>query len=142
MKTKEIIEEMYFNQGCKAVDIASLLGITKAAVSKTLSEFGDRYILEKERRKGINKIKNREDTKRYIQDKRAYDYDLYNGVKQEHEQAVKGMSKRGKMSSLSIVINYIQSYDLNEGRKKLVFNEKRSGMRPNDVPKSVGCVNY
>lgn len=139
MNNSERVRDMYFNLGLKPVEIAEELNITKAAVSKILKVFGEEYIIEKERRKSVNRQNNREDTVKYIRSKREDDRELYNCMKIEHEQTVMGMSSRSKMSSLSIVIHYLDAYDLSKSKKSYVFNENRCGRKPADMPERRNC---
>lgn len=140
MNNSERVREMYFDLGLRPVEIADELNITKAAVSKILKVFGEKYVIEKERRKSVNRQNNRDETVKYIQSKREDDRELYNCMKIEHEQTVMGMSSRSKMSSLSIVIHYLDAYDLSDSKKAYVFNESRCGRRPADMPKRQSCT--
>lgn len=90
---KDEIIKKYFQDKMKQIDIAKELNISKYKVSRVVTK-DPRYRAEKERRKEVNRRKNREETKEYInkQRKRKKDDIGYAQLKQAHMQATAELS--------------------------------------------------
>lgn len=90
---KDEIIKKYFQDKMKQIDIAKELNISKYKVSRVVTK-DPRYRAEKERRKEVNRRKNREETKEYInkQRKKKKDDIGYAQLKQAHMQATAELS--------------------------------------------------
>ena len=89
----EMILQKYFLEGKSQTEIAKELNISKSKVSRIVS-MDKRYILEKERRKKENQVKNKEFTKDYMKRKRknkSIDLD-YIILRKLHDQASRELS--------------------------------------------------
>lgn len=141
MGNEAAIYDYYFNHKLNTIEIAEKLKISKQAVSKQLKKFGDTYLKEKENRKSENQRRHKQETIEYISNKRKTDRqedkELYIALKLLHDQDVRSMSKKGKITNLDMVIRNFQEYDLNAKKTRLVFNEQRAGACPCGIPKSI-----
>lgn len=89
----EIILQKYFLEKKSQTEIAKELNISKSKVSRIVSK-DERYILEKERRKKVNQVKNIEFTKDYIKrirKNKGVDLD-YIILRKLHDQASRELS--------------------------------------------------
>ena len=134
---KELILEKYFNEKLSQVEIAKELNIYKSTVSRIVSK-DIRYQKEKAVRKNENRIKNKEFTINYINEKRKQkskdeDYDI---LKYLHEQASIELSGSKNPIGNRAFRNWNSSiYKYNDKRKSYIL---RRGINVGaDVPRTI-----
>ncbi|MEW8997585.1 MAG: helix-turn-helix domain-containing protein [Thermoanaerobacter sp.] len=131
-KTKAL--ELYL-EGFKLVEIAQQLGVSQPAVTKMLKQFPE-YHQEKERRKKESEKRAKEWRNEYKKQKRQQDKEEYELLQKDHRDAVRSLSRKGKLSDDVLIKLCITYYDYNKEKERLVFNES-AGKRPADLPRSV-----
>lgn len=133
----EIILQKYFLEKKSQIEIAKELNISKSKVSRIVS-MDKRYILEKERRKKVNKDKNIEFTKDYIKRKRknkGVDLD-YIIMRKLHDQASRELSGGKKPINDRAYRDWNPSiYKYDEKRKNYVL--RKDVITGSDVPKII-----
>lgn len=135
---EELILKMYFEDKLKQIEIAKILNISKYKVSRIVSKDFEKYSIEKERRKEVNKLCHIEKTKQYISNNRkSKGIDLeYARLKQEHIQATRELSGSGKPISNRAYRDWNTSiYKYNEKNKSYIL--KRGINVGADVPKRI-----
>lgn len=135
---KKRILEMYFEKQMRPIDISKELNIAKYTITRVIQK-DDRYLNEKQTRKNKNKIKNREETKTYIKNKRKAKQFKNNVddlvLKNMHNQASIELSNIKKLSNMAYRNWNKSAYTYNEKRKGFEFKEKLG--RSYDVPKFI-----
>lgn len=131
--------DMYFNQKLRPVDIASVLNVSRSAVTQILKK-DKRYTMEKEIRKNINKEKHIKKTKDYIKSKRKLLKDKNDSddliLKQLHKTASIELSRMKRLSNESYREWNTSAYSYNEQKKRFEFKDNELG-RSYDVPKFI-----
>ena len=135
MKVTEKILKMYYIDKMKQKDIANKLQVSKYKVSRIVTK-DERYKAEKERRKTLNANKNKENTIRYIKQKRNHNSIDYYMMKAQHEQASKELS-RGKRNVSNLDYRNWNKTAYIYNRKKKRFEFKENLGRSYDVPKYI-----
>lgn len=130
--------KMYFVDKLKPVDIAQKLKISKSAVTQFLNtDF--RYREEKSIRKKLNKIKNKEETKDYIKNKRKniqFRHSVDDLIlKNMHIQASIELSQPKKLSDMAYRNWNKSAYTYNQKKNRFEFRKELG--RSNDVPKYI-----
>ena len=135
MDTREQIENYYFMDKLKVIEIAEILDISKQRVSKILTdEYKERYLSEKEKRKKENENKRKESKaakKRESRGLRPGDVTVEE-LRIQQANAARSLSKHGKMSERSAVYSNLSAYKT-QGRD-LIYNDK-VGAKPADLPR-------
>ena len=135
---KKRILEMYFEKQMRPIDISKELNIAQYTITRVIQK-DDRYLNEKQTRKNKNKIKNREETKTYIKNKRKAKQFKNNVddlvLKNMHNQASIELSNIKKLSNMAYRNWNKSAYTYNEKRKGFEFKEKLG--RSYDVPKFI-----
>lgn len=133
----EKILQKYFLEGKSQIEIAKELNISKSKVSRTLNK-DKRYILEKERRKEVNQLKNKEFTKDYMKRKRknkGVDLD-YLILRKLHDQASRELSGGRKPINDRTYRDWNPSiYEYDKKRKSYVL--RKNIITGSDVPKRI-----
>lgn len=93
------IQSLYFEEHLKQCEIAKQLNVSKQYVSKIVKE-NEAYQLEKQRRQIENKIKNNEQTKHIMRDKREREKMQNAFVKLQHRQATDELSTHKHLSKI------------------------------------------
>ncbi len=134
MNKKEKIIFYYYEKGLVQTDIATKLNVSKAYITKIIKS-DERYLKEKQRRKEKNSIKNREETKKYIKNKRIKEKISNEYMKKMHLQATMELSSRKTISNRSFR-NWNKSiYEYNY--KNNCYILKKGINVTNDVPKKI-----
>ncbi|EGD51583.1 hypothetical protein TheetDRAFT_1543 [Thermoanaerobacter ethanolicus JW 200] len=134
MDKKNKALELYL-EGFKLVEIAQQLGVSQPAVTKMLKQFPE-YHHEKERRKKENQEKAKQWRNEYKKQKREQDKEDYEALQKDHMDAVRSLSRKGKLSNDTLIKLCILHYDYNKEKERLVFNGS-AGKRPADLPRSI-----
>lgn len=121
------ILEMFFKDQMRCKDIANILKISSAYITKIIKK-DPRYIEEKNRRKQINKEKHNENTKELIK-KQRNEIQFCHKVddlilKKMHEQATTELSKNGKLSDMAYRNWNTSAYKYNDEKKRFEFREE------------------
>ncbi|MBE3593406.1 MAG: helix-turn-helix domain-containing protein, partial [Thermoanaerobacter sp.] len=112
-----------------------ILGVNKSTVSRVLKQFPE-YREEKERRKKESEKRAKEWRSEYKKQKRREYEEEYELLQKDHREAVRSLSRKGKLSDDVLIKLCITHYDYNKEKERLVFNES-AGKRPVDLPRSV-----
>lgn len=134
MNREEKIFDLYFKHKLKQKDIASVLGISKYIVSRTLNS-NDKYKIEKERRVNEKKLIHKEKTKKYICNKREKEYVINQRLKQEHIQASIELSSGKTINNRAFRKWNASIYKFNP--KKNYYEINKNVTVSNDIPKIV-----
>ncbi len=135
---KNIILNMYFIDGLRPVDIAKKINVSKSAISQILSK-DERYLVEKEKRKTMNRKRHIENTKEYIKSKRQFIQfehkvdDLV--LRNIHNKDMSELSKPRKLSNLAYMTWNISAFKFNKEKNRFEFREELG--RSADVPKYI-----
>lgn len=132
------ILNLYFEDKLKQKEIAEKLNISKYKVSRTVGK-DTRYILEKERRKNLSRIRHSEKTKEIMKTKRKKQQ-FNNNVddlilKNAHNQASKELSKGKRLYNMAYRNWNKTAYKYNGQKKRFEFREELG--RSYDVPKYI-----
>ena len=132
------IVDLYFNKKMKQIDIANMLNISKSTVSKTVRK-DNRFIIEKEKRKSINKAKHNKDIQHRVERKRK-NKQFKNNVddlilKNLHKQDSAELSDRKRLTNESYRKWKYSAYKYNPSKKRYEFREELG--RSNDVPQYI-----
>lgn len=132
------ILNLYFNKKMKQIEIANMLNISKSTVSKTVRK-DNRFIIEKEERKSINKTKHNKDIQHRVEKKRK-NKQFKNKVddlilKNLHKQDSAELSDRKRLTNESYRKWNYSAYKYNPSKKRYEFREELG--RSNDVPKYI-----
>lgn len=134
MSNKEKVIVAYFIKAQRPIDIAKHFNISKSAVTQILSK-DNRYEEEKEKRKEYNRMKHREDTKKYIKEKRQKEYEELMIVKKQHFQASNELSKFNTLNNIQYKKYNSSAYDYDKKLKVYKFNSKLG--KSIDIPKFI-----
>ncbi|EGD51591.1 hypothetical protein TheetDRAFT_1551 [Thermoanaerobacter ethanolicus JW 200] len=134
MDKKSKALELYL-EGFKLVEIAKELGVSQPAVTKMLKQFPE-YYQEKERRKKESEKRAKEWRNEYKRQKRLQDEEDYEVLQKDHMDAVRSLSRKGRLNNDVLIKLCILHYDYNKEKQRLVFNES-AGKRPADLPRSI-----
>lgn len=134
MNKKEKIIFYYYEKGLVQTDIATRLNVSKAYITKIIKR-DERYLKEKQRRKDKNSIKNREETKKYIKNKRIKEKISNECMKKMHLQATIELSSRKTISNRSFRNWNSSIYKYNNKIKS--YQLKSDVTVTNDVPKKI-----
>lgn len=124
MDKKRLILKLYYHDKCTANEIAKQLNVSNAYITKVINKDA-RYYDEKTHRKNLNKQRNIEQTKKYMQKKREERKTLNAIVKQEHIQAVSELSSGQAMISNRAFREWNKSaYKYNKNKNCYEFDKK------------------
>lgn len=139
---EEKIKDLFFNEKLKPTDIAAKLGVLKSTVTSIIKK-DCRYKKEKRNRKNESAKRNKEFTLSFMKEKRqsskectANDNSIMANLELLQKQNAISMSRSRKISDEGIVSYYLSCYDYDGKKKKLVYNAKRCGTKPSDMPNS------
>ena len=139
MNKKQQIIFLYYEKGFLPTEIAKDLNVSKAYITEVIKS-DERYILEKQKRKSINKTKNREETKKYIKNKRMRERIFNEYIKKMHLQATMELSSRKMISNRSFRNWNTSIYDYNNKTK--AYQLKNDVTVTNDVPIKINIYRY
>ena len=133
---KEQINLAYYNEHMKVKDIANMLKVSSAYVTKVIKK-DERYYEEKRYRKELSKENRKIAQNKFIKSKREMQRieDNYLIIKEQHAQASRELSKA----------RYLTNENYRKWNKSaFIYNKKRNGYefrkelgRSNDVPKFI-----
>ena len=133
---KEQINLAYYNEHMKVKDIANMLKVSSAYVTKVIKK-DERYYEEKRYRKELSKENRKIAQNKFIKSKREMQRieDNYLIIKEQHDQASRELSKA----------RYLTNENYRKWNKSaFIYNKKRNGYefrkelgRSNDVPKFI-----
>lgn len=132
------ILNLYFNKKMKQIEIANMLNISKSTVSKVVRK-DSRFIIEKEKRKSINKAKRNKDIQHRVEKKRKNNQFKNNVddliLKNLHKQDSAELSDRKRLTNESYRKWNYSAYKYNPSKKRYEFREELG--RSSDVPKYI-----
>lgn len=133
---KDKIISLFFLEHLRVCEISEELNISSAYITKTIQN-DDRYISEKEYRKGISKDRRKEKQKNFAKNKRETKRieDNYSFVQLQHEQAARELSKSRHLSDENYRKWNYSAYKYNPSKHRYEFNEQLG--RTSDVPRFV-----
>ena len=134
MDNREKILKLYFEKKYRPIDIAMKLGISNSYITKIIKS-NPSYLTEKEERKVQNKLKNIEQTKEYIKNKRIQNAILDAQIKQQHIQATIELSGGKNINNRAFRKWNSSAYKYNDKKKRFEFKNKLG--RSYAVPKYV-----
>lgn len=133
---KDKIISLFFLEHLRVCEISEKLNISSAYVTKVIKD-DNRYISEKEYRKGVSKDRRKESQKNFAKTKRETKRieDNYSFVQLQHEQATRELSKSGHLSNENYRKWNYSAYTYNPSKHRYEFKEKLG--RASDVPKYI-----
>ncbi|AAK80012.1 transposase [Clostridium acetobutylicum] len=133
---QEKIREMFYKKNMKVLEIANILNISNALVTRTIKADSD-YKNEKLRRKEENIKINKERKKIAIRRKRSVNKEEEMKVllMLQRQNAI-SMSRRTKLSNRRMIIMNLNHYNYNPLNESLEFVEN-CGSKPNDLPTKI-----
>ena len=122
MSKKEQILAMFYTEHLKGTEIATILNISEAYVTKII-QTDKKYFKEKERRKSESALRHREQTKAIMRKKRKEKQELDDFVKMQHRQAVYELSDHKEISDFSFREANPSAYDYDSKRQVYVLKK-------------------
>lgn len=126
------VENLFFNKKLSASDIAEKLQVSKPYITAILQN-SNGYKIEKERRK-VENSQNREQQRKLRREMQNENNVSIEEMRRQQEITVRCMSSTKHMSTRGAVYSSLNAYDVKEDY--LVFNEKKVGARPADLPRA------
>lgn len=133
---KEIIINLFYIEHLKVKDISEKINVSSAYITKVI-QTDDRYIQEKEYRKGLSKQKRKVDQNNFVKKKRELKRieDNYTAVISQHEQASRELSKSSHLSNESYRKWNSSAYKYNLSKHRYEFDDSLG--RSIDIPKYI-----
>lgn len=133
---KDKIVSLFFLEHLKVSEISEKLNISSAYVTKVIKD-DNRYISEKEYRKGVSKDRRKQKQKKFAKNKREIKRieDNYSFVQLQHEQATRELSKSKHLSNENYRKWNYSAYTYNPSKHRYEFKEELG--RASDVPKYI-----
>lgn len=133
---KDKIVSLFFLEHLRVCEISEKLNISSAYVTKIIKD-DNRYISEKEYRKGVSKDRRKEKQKKFAKNKRETKRieDNYSFVQLQHEQATRELSKSKHLSNENYRKWNYSAYTYNPSKRRYEFKEELG--RASDVPKYI-----
>lgn len=133
MEKVAIIKELYFEKQMSLTEISEIVKTSISYISRILRK-DKRYNVEKEKRKQDKLMKRKKLQKELIYKKRKDKNDIeYINMKNQHEKAVKELSKNSVLGKDTLRKWCSSAYKYNKKRKRYEFDTE-SLLKPADFP--------